>query len=173
MDWKFCPYCAGNLEYETKTVQKCNSCGKKHYQNPKATVGIILFDNENRLVLSIRGVEPYKGKQDCIGGFVEIGETLEKGLYRELHEETGLTKDDITKPFYLSSEYQTLHFMGYDTAVSSIIFIADIINDKMVANDDISGFVRLKESNVNLDNLAWPKQVSSLVEKAFKARNSN
>ncbi len=167
MDWKYCPYCAGTLKYTGKTVQLCSDCGKLHYQNPKSTVGIFLFDADKKLVLSIRGVAPYKGMQDTIGGFVDIGESLEQGLFRELLEETRLTSADITQPVYLSSEYLVLPSMGYDTPLDSIIFTADIINDQFEANDDVAGFVRLGKNEIDPSKLAFPDQLTQLIVKAF------
>lgn len=131
-----------------------------------------MFDKDEKLILSIRGVEPYKGLQDTIGGFVDIGESLEEGLYRELQEETGLTQNDITKPEYLGSEFLTLPFMGYDTPLDSIIFTATLLNDNLLANDDVVGFVRVSEAEVDVQKLAFSKNLQRLIVKAFESRKA-
>jgi 8-oxo-dGTP diphosphatase len=58
-------------------------------RNPiPAVAAIILRDREVLLVK--RGAEPALGKWSVPGGSVEIGETLEEALKREVREETGL-----------------------------------------------------------------------------------
>ena len=46
---------------------------------------------DEKVVLIRRGVEPLKGQWSLPGGAVEIGETLEASIAREVEEETGLT----------------------------------------------------------------------------------
>ena len=53
-----------------------------------AVAAIILRDDE--ILLVKRGSEPGLGKWSIPGGSLEIGETLEEGLKREVREETGL-----------------------------------------------------------------------------------
>jgi mutator protein MutT len=55
-------------------------------------VGAVIVD-EGQVVLVKRKYEPLKGQWSLPGGMVEIGETLEAALAREMLEETGLRVD--------------------------------------------------------------------------------
>lgn len=50
--------------------------------------GVVIRDG--RALLIRRGSEPLKGQWSIPGGLLELGETLEEGVRRELREETGL-----------------------------------------------------------------------------------
>jgi 8-oxo-dGTP diphosphatase len=52
-------------------------------------VGAVILDGD-RVLLVQRGQEPLKGEWSLPGGAVEIGETLEEALTREVREETSL-----------------------------------------------------------------------------------
>jgi 8-oxo-dGTP diphosphatase len=52
-------------------------------------VGGVLI-SEGRVLLIRRGKEPLRGRWVVPGGTVELGETLEQALVREMEEETGL-----------------------------------------------------------------------------------
>jgi 8-oxo-dGTP diphosphatase len=52
-------------------------------------VGGVVID-EGRTLLIRRGGMPLKGEWSIPGGLLEVGETLEQGVARELAEETGL-----------------------------------------------------------------------------------
>lgn len=61
---------------------------------------MVLNENETEVLMCYRSKDPYKGKYNLVGGKVDEGETLLDSAYRELEEETGITKDDIIlKPF--------------------------------------------------------------------------
>ncbi len=53
-------------------------------------VGCVIIDN-GRALLIRRGSQPLPGEWSIPGGMLELGETLEEGVARELLEETGLT----------------------------------------------------------------------------------
>jgi mutator protein MutT len=64
----------------------------RHFPNdPIVGVGAVVLDREGHILLARRAHEPLKGEWSLPGGRVELGETLEAAVARELLEETGLT----------------------------------------------------------------------------------
>ncbi len=62
---------------------------KKNYRKG---VGMIIVNNDGKFFLGKRiGAEAWQFPQ----GGIDAGESVEQALYRELHEETGLTKDKV------------------------------------------------------------------------------
>jgi 8-oxo-dGTP diphosphatase len=60
------------------------------YQNPALTVDAVWL-RRGRVLLVRRGRPPFRGFWALPGGFVELSETVEEALVRELKEETGLS----------------------------------------------------------------------------------
>src|SRR5881394_941388 len=74
------------------------------YQYPRAalTVDCVVFgfdEEELKVLLIERGLEPFKGKWALPGGFVRVDETLDEAARRELAEEAGL-KDVFLEQLY-------------------------------------------------------------------------
>ena len=63
-------------------------------ETPLVGVGAVVVE-ENRVLLVRRGQEPLKGKWSLPGGMLELGETLEDGVAREVSEETGLSVEPV------------------------------------------------------------------------------
>ena len=74
---------------------ECPECGFVAYASSKATAGALVEDDEGRVLLARRAHEPFKGRWDIPGGFLEEGEHPLDGLRRELREETGLEVEPL------------------------------------------------------------------------------
>ena len=69
-----------------------NRVGREFPDRPIVGVGAVILEGP-RVVLVRRRYDPLKGRWSLPGGAVEVGETLESALTRELLEETGLHVD--------------------------------------------------------------------------------
>lgn len=69
---------------------------------------IVVFDEKRENVLMcLRRKNPYMGLLNFIGGHVEAGEESLDAAYRELWEETSVTKEDIELIPFMNMEYLT------------------------------------------------------------------
>jgi len=66
------------------------SSSREYPERPMVGVGGVIIE-QGRALLIRRGSEPLLGEWSIPGGMLELGETLEEGVARELREETGLT----------------------------------------------------------------------------------
>ena len=89
---KYCSECGSETEKnipegDNRERDCCRSCGLIHYSNPKIIVGTIPAKNKS-VLLCKRAIEPRYGKWTLPGGFLENGETVAQGAFRETFEET-------------------------------------------------------------------------------------
>jgi 8-oxo-dGTP diphosphatase len=93
--YSFCPMCGGALEPRAIKQNEperlvCVRCGFVFYLDPKVAVGTIIRDDNDRIVLVKRAIEPGYGKWVYPGGYVDRGELVRDAAVREAREESGL-----------------------------------------------------------------------------------
>jgi nucleoside triphosphatase len=75
---------------------------------PEPTVGALIFDQKSRLFLMKS--HKWHGKYVIPGGHIELGETAEQALIREIKEETNLDIYDIEFLFYQNFIFDAAFF---------------------------------------------------------------
>src|SRR5207245_3189602 len=90
---RFCPLCAGALGREAvppdlREQAVCSRCRFIFYLNPKVVAGTIP-EQDGRILLTRRSINPGHGLWTFPGGFVDFGETVTDGARSEKFEAKG------------------------------------------------------------------------------------
>jgi len=107
--FSFCPVCGAKLDDQPAgpdpvNVLVCPECRFNFWQNSKPAVGVILLraiGGKRHVLLTRRGIEPYKGFWDLPGGFLANGELPVDGILREIREELGVS---VVNPSFFTVE---------------------------------------------------------------------
>lgn len=137
-NFKYCPLCGSLLLYPHRGIEsapRCGKCGKIFYSAPHPTVNAIIVDEKGKILLTRRKYEPMKGYWDVPGGFVNIGESLEEGLRREIYEEL---KVEIEIERLIGSFPSTYGEEGIP--IIGMFYLAKIVGGTPVAGSDVSEF---------------------------------
>ncbi len=89
---KYCPICGQRLEMRMMSDRVrpvCPNCGFVYYMNPAVAAGT-LVEEDGKVLLIRRGVEPRKGYWALPAGYVEADESAEEAAVRETKEETNV-----------------------------------------------------------------------------------
>ncbi len=133
--FEYCPVC-GSKHFENNDAKskKCENCGFVYYMNPGTATAAFIVNSKGELLVERRGKEPAKGTLDLPGGFVDMDETAEEGMAREVKEETGL---EVTSVEYLFSLPNIYRYSGLDIRTLDMFFKCTIDEDATpVAADD-------------------------------------
>jgi 8-oxo-dGTP diphosphatase len=123
------------------------------YPRPMVTVDIIITamqDEEVFLLLIKRGNEPFKDMFALPGGFVDMHEDLHQAAMRELHEETGVSNNNL-------HQFKTYGTPNRDPRgrTISVVYYCDVLNSipATIAGDDAA---EAQWFNINnLPNMAF------------------
>lgn len=152
--YKYCPRCSSKgIFNNTELSFKCEKCGFHFFLNSAAAVTALIFNNKGELLLSTRGIEPFLGKLDLPGGFVDPGENAETALLREMKEELDIEPHSIS---YFGSFANQYLFSGTVVHTVDIVFTCKIENlESIKPHDDITGLNFINPCNIDLNDIPF------------------
>lgn len=138
--FRYCPKCGSHdISGDSGKLLKCPACGFEYYINMGAAVAAVIRNEKGEILFTIRKHEPSSGLLDLPGGFVDLGETAENAVIREVREELNLEISGLefiatftNRYIYKEIEYQTL-----DLAFSCQV----VTFSQLKVADDVSGLV--------------------------------
>ena len=91
---RFCTKCGAPLKDDLYfTARTCTQCSRQYF--PQLEPAIITLVSKGDEILLAQHKNRGDGMYSCIAGFVEIGETIENAVQREVLEETGIRVKNI------------------------------------------------------------------------------
>jgi ADP-ribose pyrophosphatase YjhB (NUDIX family) len=160
--FRFCPRCGAARDAANvgQIPLRCSTCGFTYFFNPTVAAAAWLRDAEGRLLLVRREKEPAKGKFAIPGGFLDIGETAEAGLRREVREEVGL---EIERVQFLMSCPNMYHYREVTYPVVDLVFTGVAIKPQDAKPlDGVAGIEWQFPADVDPEELAFPSMKVSL-----------
>lgn len=146
----FCPVCGSkHFEINNFKSKQCQDCGFTYYANPCAATAAFILNARQELLVVRRAKEPAKGTLDLPGGFVDMYETTEEGMRREIMEETGLKVQELQ---YLFSSPNVYLYSGMGVHTIDMDYLVRVKDNMEVhAADDAAECLWIPLCEVNPD----------------------
>lgn len=158
--FKFCPKCGSERFVENNfKSKKCENCGFVYYFNSSSSTIALILNEDKELLVATRAHEPSKGTLDLPGGFVDLDETGEEAVIREVKEETHLDILDVRYLFSIPNRYV---YSGFEVHTLDLVYLCKVKNTQnLQAEDDVAKlqFIKINELNPDLFGLLSVKEV--------------
>lgn len=160
---RFCQSCGAPVRYgvpaeDSRERAICTACGFVHYRNPLPVVGALpLFEQNGQdlILLCRRAIEPQKGYWTLPAGFMELGETLQEGAAREMHEEAGIEAQ-------MGTLYTILDIISAGQV--HFFFLARMTSPKLAPGEET-----LEEALFAPEEIPWEQLAFSSVRETLRA----
>lgn len=152
----FCPRCGVGRPASTRGVIpfRCEACDFLYFFGPVTAVAALILRDDGRALFIRRAKDPARGRLALVGGFVDVGETAEHALRREVREEVRLEIEDVG---FLSSHPNDYRYQGVVYPVVDFFFVARTRDhDRAAALDGVDSFTWLDPATIDLADLAFP-----------------
>lgn len=154
--FKFCPNCGSqNISYVNNFKFDCKDCEFVLYHNIAAAVAIV-FTFEDKILFTVRNVNPDKGKWDLPGGFIDPNENAEAAACREIKEELGLqiNASDLN---YITTSPNNYLYKNVPYRTMDIFYECELKSEalKINAEDEIKELIWVKRSAIDLEKIGF------------------
>jgi ADP-ribose pyrophosphatase YjhB (NUDIX family) len=155
---RFCPLCAAPLARapvppDQREQAVCSGCGFVFYLNPKLVAGTIP-EQDGRILITRRAINPGRGLWTFPGGFVDFGETVTDAALRETFEETGLKVELLG----------LLNVYSYPGAPVIVVYRARVTGGTLTVCDENDALEWVTPQGIPWDALAFPSTREALRE---------
>jgi mutator protein MutT len=140
---------------------------RRYPKRPIIGVGALIF-RRGRILMAQRGKQPLQGYWSLPGGALEIGESLDAAIRREVREETGL---DV-KPVKVFEIFERIIRDTHDAPEYHYVlidYICRVTGGVLRAGDDVCRVEWVRESD--LAELEITEGTLAVIERAFKDRS--
>lgn len=152
---QYCPYCGAKaFQPGGKNNLKCDICRQKFYINASAAVACIITNPQGKILLTRRKFEPAKGMLDLPGGFVDIGETAENAVHREVREELNLDIDSLQYIGSSTNQYLYGGIVYFTLDLGFNCLVSDFSGIK--GADDVEDYIFLSPGEVDFRKISFP-----------------
>jgi len=151
-----CPRCGAKqpAPSEGNASFACAACGFTFYFSAAIATAVFIERDDGRLLFIRRAKEPARGRLVPPGGFVDLGETAEDAVRREVREEAGLELEDIR---FLCSQPNQYFYRDVTYPVLDFFFMArTVAAEHARALDDVVSLGWYRPDDVDVDELAFP-----------------
>lgn len=116
LNWRskthFCSVCAGPLiDHKFETARNCENCGNIVF--PSICPAIIVLIEKDGKILLARHANRNTNMYTCLAGYLEVGESAEECVIREVKEEVGIEIKNIRYIKTQSWPYPDQFMMGF------------------------------------------------------------
>ncbi len=119
-EYKYCSHCGKELILkeigDEGIIPFCVECNKPYFRNPVCSVLVAVVNNNNNEVLLLKQNYVSATNWVLVAGYLKVSESLEKAVYREVLEETGLEISEckyINSYYYNNKEILMIGFVAY------------------------------------------------------------
>ena len=142
---------------------------RRYPQRPIIGVGALIFQR-GRILMAQRGKEPLKGWWSLPGGALELGESLDFAVRREVREETGLEIEPL-RVFEIFERLMRDASGAPEYHYVLIDYLCRVTGGALCAGDDVCRVEWVKPDA--LKDLQITEGTLAVIEKAFRKRRKS
>ena len=152
--FQYCPIC-GSPHFEINNIKskKCKDCGFSYYLNASSATVALIVNEKDELLVVRRKNDPGKDMLDMPGGFVDMDETGEEAMAREVKEETGLEATEVIYQFSYPNTYLYSGFLVHTLDMFFMVKVKDLSH--VEAMDDAAAYYWIPFSEIDIDKFAF------------------